>query len=293
LLGQNELPERLKHIPDPPALLFVRGQAAAMNAPGVAIVGARRCTPLGARTATRLAADIHANGLSIFSGLALGIDAAAHRGGLEGGVAVLGCGVDVSYPRAHRTLAAQLLEAGGALVSEYPPGVQPRRYHFPERNRLISGLSLAVVIVEASERSGSLITARMALEQGRDVLAVPGPIVSAVSRGCHRLIQQGAGLAQDAQDVLDALPEHRVVVRPTQSQVVTEGASAHGQAGGMSALAASAREVLAAIDFVSTSFDEVMARSGLASNEVARAVVELELAGFVKAAGGGYIRSSG
>jgi DNA processing protein len=205
---EPQYPHLLSHIPDPPTVLWARGDLSALSAPTVAVVGSRNATAAGLQNASRLGKDLAAAGLVVASGLARGIDAAAHRGALSAqGVttAVLGCGLDRVYPREHEELAASVARQGGILVSEYPPGTPPLPRHFPLRNRIISGLSRAVVIVEASERSGSLITARAALEQGRDVLAVPGGVVSGCYRGCHALIKDGARLVETVDDVLDEI----------------------------------------------------------------------------------------
>jgi DNA processing protein len=206
-LGFTGYPDRLVHIVDPPIVLWADGDRTAVVAPMVALVGSRRATPAGLAAARRLAGDLARAGVVVVSGLAYGIDAAAHEGALDAGgrtVAVLGSGIDVVYPRLHEGLAERVRRSG-CLVSELPPGAPPHPRHFPLRNRIISGLSLAVVVVEAAERSGSLITARLALEQGREVLAVPGPVVSGCHRGCHALIKDGAGLVETAGDVLAAL----------------------------------------------------------------------------------------
>ena len=202
-------PKLLGAIPSPPAL-HVRGTLLAEDALAVAIVGARRATPYGAEAAGRLAADLAARGVTIVSGLARGIDTAAHRGALEAGgrtIAVLGCGIDVVYPRENRALLGEV-ERRGAVVSQFAPGTLPLPGHFPARNRTLAGLALGVVVVEAGERSGALITARLAAELGREVFAIPGRISSEVSRGPHRLIQDGAKLVQDWTDVVQELPEH-------------------------------------------------------------------------------------
>ncbi|HYN09125.1 MAG TPA: DNA-processing protein DprA [Vicinamibacterales bacterium] len=213
-LGQSALscraeayPDRLRHIPDPPIILWLRGQTELLDAPAVAIVGSRSATPAGLSVATRLGRELADVGLVVVSGMARGVDAAAHRGAIDGTgrtIAVLGCGTDVIYPREHHALARQIL-ARGAIVSELPPGTPPRQWHFPLRNRIISGLAQAVVVVEASEKSGSLITAKAALEQGRDVLAVPGNVISGRHRGCHALIKDGARLVETVDDVLEEL----------------------------------------------------------------------------------------
>jgi DNA processing protein len=197
----------LGEIPDPPIVLWCRGELGALDRPAVAIVGSRRASPAGLIVARRLARGMAEAGLVVVSGLARGIDAAAHAGALEVGgstVGVLGCGGDTIYPREHRDLADRML-ARGAVITEFPPGVPPRPHHFPMRNRIISGLSRAVVVIEAGIRSGSLITARMALEQGRDVFAVPGNVASGHYAGSHALIKDGAPLVETVEDVLGAL----------------------------------------------------------------------------------------
>jgi DNA processing protein len=205
-----QYPARLTAIADPPIVLWMRGSAGTLDAladPTIAIVGSRRATPTGLAIARRLAGDIADAGFTVVSGMARGIDGAAHAGALDRGartVAVLGCGADVIYPREHAALAGRILESGG-IVSELSPGTPPLPPHFPLRNRIISGLALAVVIVEASDKSGSLITARMALEQGRDVLAVPGSVLSGQYRGSHALIKDGARLVETVDDVLQEI----------------------------------------------------------------------------------------
>lgn len=199
-------PHRLRSIYDAPILLYGRGAMPLFDDEAtVAVVGTRSCTPYGIRTAEQLGYELGRQGAIVVSGLAKGIDAAAHCGALRGGgfvAGVLGCGIDVVYPASSRRLYEDVA-ATGVLLSEYPPGTPPERAHFPERNRIISGLSLGVVVVEAPERSGALITANMALEQGRDVFAVPGPIDASNSRGCNQLIRDGAGLVMDGWDVLE------------------------------------------------------------------------------------------
>jgi DNA processing protein len=197
----------LLQIPDPPVVLWCAGDSQALRRPGVAIVGSRRATPAGLNMAGKLARGLSAAGLIVTSGLARGVDAAAHEGALKAGgptIAVLGSGADVIYPPEHAGLA-QRIRLEGAVVSEFPPGVPALPHHFPLRNRIISGLSQAVVLIEASDRSGSLITARAALEQGRDVLVVPGNPASGHYAGSHALIKDGAALVETVQDVLDAI----------------------------------------------------------------------------------------
>ena len=284
VFGQPDYPPWLAAIPDPPAVLFVRGALAGLHGSGVGIVGARRCTRYGSTVARNLAADLGRSGLVVFSGLALGIDSAAHVGALDAGattVAVLGCGLARRYPRRNGELAERVVGSGGALVSEYPPDVPPLRHHFPERNRIISGLSRAVIIVEATEKSGSLITARMAAEQGRDVLVVPGPVTGEKSAGCHRLIRQGAGLIRDAEDVLAELD------LPPAPAAESRGASDHPGDGQLSDVE---RRVLAVLDVLPAPTDQIVADSGLEPADVTAALVRLQLTGFVDAASDGYIR---
>jgi DNA processing protein len=206
VVGEPDYPARLAAIHDPPVVLWVRGDPAALRSPAVAIVGARAATPGALQTARDLAAGLAAAGVVVVSGLARGVDAAAHAGALETGrtVAVLGSGPDVIYPAEHRGLAAGVVGAG-ALVSEWAAGTAPRGHHFPLRNRIISGLSLGVVVVEAAEKSGSLITARCAADQGRDVMAVPGSVCAGRNRGAHALLRDGARLVEKAEDVLDEI----------------------------------------------------------------------------------------
>ena len=190
-------PEKLLEIHDPPLGLFFKGRMPSSGGYSVGVVGARKCTAYGESHALRLGEKLGKAGVKVISGLALGIDGFAHRGALKGGgetFAVLGCGLDICYPRANIGLFQDILESGGGIISEHPVGTPPLAFHFPLRNRIISGLSRALIIIEAKEKSGSLITADLALEQGKDVYALPGPVDSSYSRGCHQLIRQGAGI---------------------------------------------------------------------------------------------------
>src|SRR5713101_7757144 len=201
-------PANLREIPMPPVRLWMQGRVETDDALAIAIVGAREPTPYGLGCAERLAADLAVRGFTVVSGLARGIDSAAHRGALEAGgrtIAVLGSGVDVIYPPENRRLASDIA-ARGAIVSQFPPGTPPLAGYFPARNRVIAGLSLGVVVVEAAEKSGSLITAGLAGEVGREVMAVPGPLTSLLSAGAHRLIQDGAALIQGWEDIVGQLP---------------------------------------------------------------------------------------
>ncbi|MDE2585717.1 MAG: DNA-processing protein DprA, partial [Betaproteobacteria bacterium] len=201
-LGDPDYPRLLLEIPDPPSLLYVKGRPELLNRPALAMVGSRNATPQGLQDAERFAANLAAQGFTITSGLALGVDGAAHRGALSAGgdtVAVIGTGADRIYPSRHRDLALAVAEQG-AIISEFPLGTPPVAHNFPRRNRLIAGLCRGCLVVEAAVESGSLITARLAAEQGREVFAMPGSIHSPLAKGCHRLIKQGAKLVETAQD---------------------------------------------------------------------------------------------
>ena len=206
--GGPGYPEQLNDIPDPPAILFYSGKIPPADLPvTVAVIGSRRCSMYGRKTAHRLAMELSRAGVCVASGLARGIDAEAHRGALDGGsptVAVMGGGLDIMYPPEHNSLAGRVA-ASGCLISEYPPGTRPAKYTFPERNRIISGLSIAVVVVEAGERSGTMITVGTALDQGRDVFAVPGDIDRSSSRGSNRLLRDGAGIVLSPAELIAEL----------------------------------------------------------------------------------------
>ncbi len=278
-IGRSDpfFPVRLGSIHDPPPGLFVRGGAddGLLGRPAVAIVGARACTDYGAHVARSLGRELAAAGVVVISGLARGVDGWAHRGSLEPAgeaVAVLGCGIDRDYPRAHAGLAAQIAERG-LIVSEYPPGVAPAPWRFPARNRIVAGLALATVVVEARERSGALITADLALEEGRDVLAVPGEITSSLSRGTNALLRLGATPVTCADDVLEAIGVERPGREPE-----------HPPPGAPAAAA------LAALDAGATTVDQIVRATGLDPGVVAGALVELELGGFVDVRAGTYRR---
>ncbi len=210
VLTDDDYPRLLREIFDPPLVLHVRGDRSILQRPSIAIVGSRRATPYGVNVAGKLGRELAAAGLTVVSGMARGIDAAAHRGALECGatIAVMGTGIELVYPKSHRALSAEISNRG-LLLSEFPRGTPPLARNFPMRNRLISGLVSGVIIVEANDRSGSLITARMAAEQGREVFAVPGPIFSDRSEGPHRLIQYGAKLLHSIEDLFEELPDLR------------------------------------------------------------------------------------
>jgi DNA processing protein len=281
-------PARLRRLADPAPLLWVHGSLEALSRPGVAIVGPRAATAYGSGVARALARALAAAGLVVISGLARGVDAEAHAGALEAGgstVAFQACGPDLVYPQAHRGLAARIAERG-AVVSELPPATPPRGPHFPLRNRLISGLSLAVVVVEARERSGSLVTARHAADQGVDVLAVPGPIDAATSRGTNRLIRDGARVLLDVRDVLEAIGAQ--VRMPVGARVRAPAPEADASARGLSPLA---RQVLACLAREPESRDALSRRLRRPPEALAAALLELELAERIAEDRDGRLRS--
>jgi DNA processing protein len=278
-LGRSEpgFPPLLASIHDPPPGLFLRGagQPELLAQTSVAIVGARSCSPYGAQVARTSARELASVGLVVISGLARGVDGEAHRGALEAGgvtVAVLGCGVDRDYPASHRELASRIRERG-LIVSEYAPGVEPAPWRFPARNRIVAGLARATVVVEARERSGALITADFALEQGREVFAVPGEITSTLSAGTNALLGLGAAPYTSAGDVLDALGIE------SSERVAPE-------------LGDDAEQVLERLREFPAGADELQRATGLATTAVAAALTELELVGAAVQDGGVY-RASG
>jgi DNA processing protein len=274
-LADSTYPRLLLEIPDPPALLYCHGRVELLNRPSLAVVGSRNATVQGLRNAEQFARAFSEAGLTIVSGLALGIDAAAHRGGLGAGgstVAVLGTGIDRIYPPQNHALA-QSIAAQGLLLSEFPLATPSLRQNFPRRNRLISGLSRGCLVVEAALASGSLITARTAADQGREVFAIPGSIHSPLSRGCHALIKSGAKLVETAEDVLSELAVHRSPVVPD----APPGADA----------AELRSPLLAHLGFDPADIDTLCARSGWPAERVAAELLRLELGGQVAAMPGG------
>jgi DNA processing protein len=269
---ESEFPRLLLELHDPPPQLYMRGgPASVLHEPAVAIVGARSCSSYGAQVARMVARELGAAGVVVVSGLARGIDGEAHRGTLEAGgqtVAVLGCGIDRDYPRRHAELARRI-EASGAIVSEYPPGTEPAPWRFPARNRIVAGLCLATVVVEARSRSGALITADFALELGREVFAVPGEITAGLSAGTNDLLRQGATPLLAARDILDVLG-----IEP--------------RAKGRAALSTAAEDLLRLLADEAREADGLTRASGRTSAEVGAALVELELAGLVASADGLY-----
>jgi DNA processing protein len=296
-IGDDDYPANLAKIPDPPAVLFSSGALMPRDLVSIAVVGSRLASPAGIIFTQTLASDLALSGVTVVSGLAVGIDSAAHRGALKAGgrtLAVLGCGLDVNYPAVNADLR-RTIALEGTVLTEFPPGTPPSSGNFPSRNRIISGLALGVVVVEATERSGSLITARFALEQGREVFAVPGIAQSTRSKGAHKLIKQGAKLVEGVEDVLE---EIRPLIRPTQS-LPSSSASSPGEKGesgssgpfqrGMQKSADPEETILLRIvDKVAKHIDEITQEARMPIQRVAAVLLELELRGLVSQLPGKY-----
>ncbi|MCP4043601.1 MAG: DNA-protecting protein DprA [Gammaproteobacteria bacterium] len=285
-------PSRLREIGDPPPLLFVQGDPEVLSLPQLALVGSRNPTPGGATTAFEFARYLAARGLVIVSGLALGIDGQGHKGALAANgitVAVAGTGVDRVYPLRHQELAHRIAD-NGAIVSEYPLGSVPQRTNFPRRNRIISGLSIGVLVVEAGRNSGSLITARLAVEQGREVFAIPGSIHNPLARGCHELIRQGAKLVESADDILEELvpllgQAPKVEQMSSPSGGMGDGRGGDGDEG---ELDKEYRSVLDAMGYDPVSVDVLVGRTGLTAEELSSMLLILELQNLVSPVAGGF-----
>lgn len=286
-------PSLLKQIYDPPLVIFVQGNKKLLNQSQLAIVGSRSASISGRETAFKLAKELAEIGLIVTSGLALGIDAAAHKGALTSDastIAVVATGLDKVYPARHRALAQQIISHHGAIISEFLPGTLPKAGHFPKRNRIISGLSVGVLVVEAALKSGSLITARCALEQNRDVFSIPSTINNPQAKGCHWLIKQGAKLVEEVADIIDELTfvnksglhlnkqnksqeiVNKDIVKNSENKSLCED------------------ELLASVGFEITPVDKVVSRSTLPVEEVLTRLTLLELSGLVVAVPGGYLR---
>jgi len=291
--GDAEFPRQLLEIYDPPLVLYLRGNAEVINQPGIAVVGTRHPTPYGIGMAERLACDLAGRGLVIFSGMARGVDSAAHRGALNGRgstVAIWGTGIDEVYPKENRKIADQILASGGAVITEFPLGTFPAPQNFPIRNRIISGISIGVLVIEAGEYSGTRVTARCALEQGREVFAVPGNVTNKLSWGPNTLIKQGAALVATWEDVWEAMPaDTRLALTPVEQPASEAGASASLFQGAQ--LSPAEKRVLGLLKSdESTHLDQLVERlcAHLSSSEIFAALFELELSGRVKAMPGKY-----
>jgi DNA processing protein len=275
-------PVLLKELSDPPLVLFVRGNPEFLSRPQIAMVGTRNPTVTGKQIAETFAFALAQAGLIVTSGMADGIDGASHRGALSAGaptIAVLGTGVDCVYPAVHKKLAAEIA-VKGALVSEFYPGTGASAQNFPRRNRIISGLSLGVVVIEAALRSGSLITARLANEQGREVFAVPGSIHNPLARGCHQIIREGAKLIETASHIIEELGALKQVLEgPKISQDAPEIDHMH-------------QELISQVGYETTALETIILRSGLTASQVSSMLFTLEMQGYVNLVIGGYTRSA-
>jgi len=277
-------PSLLKEIPDPPIVLFVRGNVDLLSLPQIAIVGSRNATPGGCETAHRFAGHLGRSGFCITSGLALGIDAAAHHGALDTAastIAVLGTGPNVVYPHRHQDLA-DTIAGNGALISEFPPGTPPRREQFPQRNRIISGIAVGTLVVEAGIRSGALITARFSAEQGREVFAIPGSIHNPMAKGCHQLIKSGAKLVETAADIVDELSG--ILAGIVQSVEQNNAVLTHDSGDRPDP---EYRHLLAMMGWDPVNIDTLITRSGLTAEVVSSMLLILELEGRVEPLAGG------
>ena len=284
-LFDPQYPQRLKTISRPPPVLFVRGDPDYLHQPQLAMVGSRNPTAAGKRTATDFAKHLSNSGITITSGLARGIDGASHEGalqGIAGTVAFVAHGLDIVYPAAHRELAEEITHHG-AVVSEVPIGTEPHRGLFPRRNRLISGLSLGTLIVEAALKSGSLITAKHAVEQDREVFAIPGSIHNPLARGCHQLIRQGAKLVETAEDIIEELLPHLPALSSTEKKQTNE-------VNNEQALDPDHQKLLKCLQYEAIAIDELVDCSGFSAAEVASMLLIMELEGSVVNEGGRYIR---
>jgi len=283
-LADGNYPRSLLEIPDPPNLLYVKGRLELLDAPCIGVVGSRNATVQGIRHAGQFSEALSHAGLSISSGLAAGIDAAAHEGalrGVGGTIAVIGTGIDIVYPAKNRKLAHAIVD-NGCVVSEYSLGTPSVAANFPRRNRIISGLALGVLVIEAAAQSGSLITARMATEQGREVFAIPGSIHSPLAKGCHQLIKQGAKLVESAQDILEELQFSPISPVASQSlPLIAEGAP-HD--------VSSMHPLLAAMTYDPLPLDLLAQHSGLDIVSLTTQLLSLELAGQIESLPGGLVR---
>lgn len=271
----REFPEKLKNIPDSPKCLYFRGQLPDDKRPSIAIVGARMCSAYGRIQAFQFARFLSRNGVQVISGLARGIDSEAHKGALQGDTptfAVLGSGADMCYPVSSRALYQRVLKSGGGILSEYPPGTEARPHFFPARNRIISGLSDVVLVVEAREKSGSLITANYALEQGKSVYAVPGAVNDALSRGCHKLIYDGAGIAYCPEILLGEWGISQTNSKKTQEKNKIR-------------LASDMNLVYSCLDLRPKNLDDIIRKTGFTPGKTSSLLIELELLGLAAEVG--------
>jgi DNA processing protein len=296
LLGwqDQDYPALLRRITSPPLVLFVAGDPASLWHPAVAVVGSRTPSAGGRDNAHDFAHALATSGLAVTSGLAAGVDTAAHEGAIAADgltVAVLGTGPDIPYPRSNAGLHRRIIERHGAVVSEHPPGTQPKREHFPARNRLLAGLTLGTLVIEAAERSGALITARLAGDCGRDVFAVPGSIHNPLARGCHRLIRDGAGLVENADEVIAAIgPLAAELADALRGRLATPTSVPAGRITGAKPDDPDYQRLWLALGHDPTGMDRLVSRSGLTAAELSSMLLVMELEGRVAVEHGRYSR---
>jgi DNA processing protein len=293
-ITSDDYPSLLKQIVGAPLLLYVRGNLENLHLPQIAIVGSRRMTRGGETNAFEWSKFLAAGGFVITSGLAQGVDGIAHSGALAAmgkTIAVMGTGIDTIYPREHRRLAENIIDQGGTLVTEFDPGTPPLPTHFPSRNRIISGLSLGVLVVEAAPRSGSLITARLALEQNREVFAIPGSIHNPQSRGCHEIIKQGAHLVERAEDIVQELQGVLAGLAELPEKSMPAQSSSAAPAGAKDLLADELK-LLSVLGFEPIDMDSLVIDGLFSTAELSRLLVSLELKGLVENKSGFYLRLS-
>ena len=289
LLSDNDYPKLLREISSAPPILFIKGNKELLSKAQVAMVGSRGASNIGKQTASRFAAELSRLNFVVTSGLALGIDTASHQGALSVGknttIAVLGQGLNMIYPKQNCKLADSIVFNSGALVSEFPTGVMPLAINFPRRNRIISGLSLGVVVIEASINSGSLITVNYALEQGKEIFAVPGSIYDQNVQGCHKLIKQGAKLVENVAEIVEDLGfiNNRVSMQHNNAHLVNNVAVS-------SDLNMAQQKILDSVTYATTAVDIIINRSGLTPSVVTATLVNLEFSGYITAVSGGYAR---
>lgn len=284
-----EYPPQLRQIPVPPPILFARGRVCDLASPSIAIVGSRRCSNYGSRNARWMGFELARTGLSICSGLASGIDAQAHRGALQASghtVAIVATGLDQAYPLENKRLAEEIVEYG-SLVSEFPLGTAPRKENFPRRNRIISGLSMGVLVVEASLRSGSLITARQALEQNREVFVIPGSIAGEQSKGCHHLIKQGAKLVESPEEILEDFPQLTAL---SASKLENTPPQPNRKPPVIAKLNQMQRKILKAIGNDQVLVNHLLSETSLSMTKLASELMTLEIEGIITARGGRYFK---
>lgn len=300
--GDLHYPALLREISSPPLILFMVGELSILQQQTLAIVGARNPTHTGLEIAFQLASELSDQGFVIISGLAIGIDGAAHQGALKNKgptMAVLGSGFEHIYPACHQTLAMNIVEKGGTLISEFFPYLSPKPEYFPRRNRIISGLSLGVTVIEATLRSGSLVTARYALEQGREVFAVPGSIRNPLSQGCHALLKEGATLVESYRDIILALSfssgqahiwTNEATIDIHEDCELSSNTDKKLSAKSISRLDSQDRKLVECLGFETTSIDILMARTGLTIDKLLARLSTLQLQGYIDVVPGGYVR---